>query len=221
LLKSLVRELKNPLILIARHAELEKTGSGGTHAFGSIQDTAEKALQLIDSYLLMAQAEYGQRNLPLETIGVGSVLYDIISDLRPYTREQKIDLSTDIKDSRVMANREGLKAAVWCMSEFVMAQEGEEPKPKKVRILTGKTQDKVSVSIVSNQVEITGKDIDLARRIQGGAHLAGSKMPDSGIRLAIADILVNCLGSDLQIRKINGMKGLSFDLSMSRQLQLV
>lgn len=221
LLSSLVNELKSPLILIARQAESEKSGANKSE-FESIQKAAEKTLQLIDSYLLMAQSEYGQRALTLEPVGVGSVIYEVANDLAPYAKARKVDFTVDVKDAHVMANRQGLKAVLMCLSELFIEQNNDEKtKHRKVRIETRRERENVAVSVLCSQLEITNKDLELARQMQGNSHMANGKMPDSGIRLAIADVLTNSLGSHLQVRQINGLKGLNFELAGSRQLQLV
>lgn len=223
LLNSLVRELKGPLVLIARRAELEKSGGKLNDALQSIQDTADKTLQLIDSYLLTTQSEYGQHSLQLEPMGIGSIVYELAQDLRSYAKDKKIDLMVDVKDGDVMGNREGLKAVILCLSELAMVQNSDQRnvRRKKILIQTKKEKETVSVSILSNQMDISNKDIDLARQMQGNAHLAGGRVLDSGIRLAIADILTGALGSSLQTRQSNGLKGLNFELVRSKQLQLV
>lgn len=221
LLGSLVNELKSPLILIARQAESEKTGANKTE-FEAIQKAAEKSLQLIDSYLLMAQSEYGQRALRLEPVGVGSVIYEVAKDLAPYAKAREVDFAVDVKDSHVMANRQGLKAVIMCLSELFIEQNSESTDKRcKVRIETRREHENITVSVLSSELEITNKDLELARRMQGNSHMANGKMPDSGIRLAIADVLTNSLGSHLQVRQINGLKGLNFELAGSKQLQLI
>jgi K+-sensing histidine kinase KdpD len=222
LLWSLARELKSPLTLIARRAELEKSDGREPEAFGSIQGTAEKTLQLIDSYLLMAQSEYGQRSLPLETVGVGSVIYEVARDIAPYAKNHKIEFTTEVRDASVMANREGLKTIIRCLSELVLAENSSKSgQRKKVHIQTARDNQFVAVSVLSNKVEITNKDLDMARQMQGTSHLASAKLSGSGIRLAIADMLANSLGSNLHVRKIDGLKGISFNLISSKQLNLV
>ncbi len=221
LLSSLVNELKNPLILIARQAESEKSGPSKAE-FESIQKTAEKSLQLIDSYLLMAQAEYGQRTLELEPVGVGSIIYEVAKDLAPYAKAKDIDFAVDVKDAHVVANRQGLKAVIMCLCELFIEQNNSNPtKRRQVKIETKRAQENVNVSVLSSELEITNKDIELARQLQGNSHLASGKMPGSGVRLAIADVITSSFGSHLQVRQTNGLKGLNFKLAGSKQLQLV
>lgn len=211
------------MVLIARQSELEGNNSA-QEAFLSIQKTAENALRLIDSYLLIAQSEYGQRSLALETIGVGSVIYDVASDLTPYAQNQQIDFSTSVKDANVMANREGLKAVIRCLSEIALADdiEDEDEKQQKVRIYANRADNKVSIAVLSSTMNITDSDVEYARKAQGVSHLAlGNRMYDSGIRLAIADMLAVSIGSKLRARKIDGLRGLGFELLGSKQMRLV
>lgn len=220
LLSSLARELKNPLILMARQAELAGKSSSDP-AFSSIRETAENTLKLIDSYLLMARSEYGQQALPLEAIGIGSAIYDAVKDLRISAGEQKIDFVTDIKDAYVMANREGLSAIIRCLSEIALTQDNQENFRRLVKIKVRSERQKVSVAILSNQLDITDSELEAATKLQGISHLADAKISDSGIRLAIADMLARSFGTTLSARKVDGLKGFGFDLNCSRQLQLV
>ncbi|MBI5357307.1 HAMP domain-containing histidine kinase [Candidatus Saccharibacteria bacterium] len=117
LLGSLAHELKNPLTLIARKAELEALNIGES-AFSELQDTAERTLKLIDSYLLMAQSEYGQVKLPIETIGVGSVIYEVLQELGPVAEKNRVLISTNIKDSEVMSQQFGRRKKGYCKSSL-------------------------------------------------------------------------------------------------------
>ena len=222
LLGALARELKNPLVLIARQAELEKS-KGSNQAFDSLQKTAEKTLRLIDGYLLMAQTEYGQRSLPLETVGIGAVIYDVINGLRLHGQHNNVDFYYEVKDANVMAHREGLKTVIWSLSELALIRDYDrEEKRQKVVIRTAVKDEKVSVDILGSALDISGSDIDLARRLQGTSHYAlGNKLDESGIRMAIADVLAESLGSKLHAKKNKGLRGLSLDLLVSKQLQLV
>lgn len=212
LLKSLVKELKNPLILIARQAELDN--------YLSIQRTAEQTLQLIDSYLLMAQTEYGQKALPLEAIGIGSVIYEVINEFQPLAQERSIDLSMQVKDANVMAHRTGLKSTLWCLTE--LCSTSSDNGRKQVKIQTVKHGERLLVTVLGEGLELTEKDVELNRRLQGQSRLAaGGKLEDSGVRLAIADALAGAFGQGIRVKKAGGLTGFGFDVMSSKQLTLV
>ncbi|HYF96796.1 MAG TPA: hypothetical protein VD947_02020, partial [Patescibacteria group bacterium] len=152
---------------------------------------------------------------------VGSVVYDVANNLRESVSARNVELDIAVKDANAMTNREGLKAAIWCLSELAINEEDIESK-NKVRIQTTRTADKVTISVLGSGMDITPKDINSAQAMQGISHLAlGTKLGDSGIRLAIADILTASLGSSLQAKRRDGLKGIGFELSISKQLQLV
>lgn len=223
LLGSLAHELKNPLTLIARKAELEALNIGES-AFSELQDTAERTLKLIDSYLLMAQSEYGQVKLPIETIGVGSVIYEVLQELGPVAEKNRVLISTNIKDSEVMSHKPGLKAAIWCLVRLsIDFMPGEGPKKRSEIVIRTKSHtDQLDILVLSSNLDVEKKDIVKARSMQGNSRMALClKNEGSGIQLAIADILASSLGDGLNIASHNGMKGFVIRLKKSHQLQLI
>ncbi|MBW3568830.1 hypothetical protein KY385_01745 [Candidatus Parcubacteria bacterium] len=220
LLGALARELKNPLILIARQAELEALNSSDA-SFASIQNTAEQTLKLIDSYLLLAQSEYGQVKLPLETIGIGSVIYDALEEFRPVAASQRINLISDIHDQTVETNPKGLKTALWCLLN--MALESVEEKSTRQIMVSARRQrgNNVTVSVLAN-LEVSRSEMSLARKLQGNSHLAiALHSKSSGVHLAIADLFANAAGDGLHVARRGSSSGLALRLIKSQQLHLL
>lgn len=222
LLGSLARELKNPLILIARQAELEALNTSDA-TFDSIRNTAEQTLKLIDGYLLLAQSEYGQMALPLETIGVGSVIYDTIEEFRPMAASQQIRLVSDVRDQIVTTNPQGLKTALWCLLNVALESVvGEEKTSRQITVTSRNLrQDNVAVSVLGN-LEVSQSEMSLARQLQGNSHLAmGLHSKSSGVHLAIADLFASSDGDGLHVASRGNSRGLSFRLNKSQQLSLL
>jgi K+-sensing histidine kinase KdpD len=218
---SLISDLKRPLVLIARQAELGKTDTDKQH-IESIQETAEKTLKLIDSYLLMSQSEYGQQLLPVSSFAVGSVIYNVAEELRPIAKKANIDVVLNVNDAIVAANPEGLKAAIWCISDMVIASTLTEQYKGVVEINTKKSLDDIKVSVLSKSMKVKNSDLDRAQRNLGKTHMAlSSSSSDSGVRLAIASLLGESLGTKLTVVKGKYSQGIGFNLALSRQLQLV
>lgn len=223
LLGSLAHELKNPLTLIARKAELEAL-SAENIAFSELQDTAEQTLRLIDSYMLMAQSEYGQVKLPIETVGIGSVIYEVLQELGPIAEKNKVLISTIIKDSEVMSHKSGLKAALWCLVRLAIDfMPGEDVKKRSEIVVKTKSHaDQMDILVLGSNLDIEKKDIVKARSMQGSSRMALClKNEGSGIQLAIADILASSLGDGLNVVNQGGMNGLVISLRKSHQLQLI
>lgn len=221
LLGSLARELKNPLILMARQAELEGLNSGDP-TYLSIKNTAEQTLKLIDSYLMLAQAEYGQVKLPLETVGVGSIIYDVMEEFRPIAKQQQISLVSDIHDQIVMTNSNGLKAALWCLLNMALESVVDGQKSGQIIVSSKKLKkNTVSVSVLGD-LEVNRSEIQSARSLQGYSHLAMAlHSKSSGIHLAIAELFANSVGDGLHVASHGARKGLSLRLNKSQQLQLI
>jgi K+-sensing histidine kinase KdpD len=220
ILNSLASDLKRPLVLIARQAELSKSRPGKKH-LQSIQETAEKTLKLIDSYLLMSQSEYGQQLLPVESFGIGSVIYNVAEEIRPIAKKANIDIILNINDALVMANPGGLKAIIWCLSDMALAQTSAEQTSGVVEINTKKSINNIRISVLSKSMKIKNSDLDKAQKNIGKTHMAlSSSSSDSGIRLAIASLLGESLGTSLRAVRDKRTQGIGFNLALSRQLQL-
>jgi K+-sensing histidine kinase KdpD len=213
--------MKRPLVLIARQAELGKT-TAEPPQLKSIQETAEKTLKLIDSYLLMAQSEYGQQLLPVKSFAVGSVIYNVAEEIKPIAKKANVDIVLDVNDALVMANPEGVKAAIWCLSDMVLAQTLAEKSSGVLEISTKKSADDIRVSVLSKSIKVKNSDLDKAGEKLGRSHMAfSSNSSDSGVRLAIAKLLGDSLGTNLRTVRGKNTQGLGFNLILSRQLQLV
>ncbi|MEX2014674.1 MAG: hypothetical protein WD885_01955 [Candidatus Saccharimonadales bacterium] len=219
-LDSLVRELKRSLVLIARQAELNKSHLE-EKSLESIQENAEKTLRLIDSYLLMAQSEYGQRLLPVEPLSVGSVIYSVAEEIRPVARKADIDIVLNINDALVMANPKGLRAAVLCLSDMVLTQTSIERDGRVVEINTKRSSGDIKISVLSQSMKVKNSDLRKALEGLGRTHMAfSSSSSESGVRLAIASLLGESLGTRLKAVRSNNTQGIGFNLALSRQLQL-
>lgn len=218
---SLAHELKNPLTLIARKAELEAL-NGENEAFSELQETAEQTLKLVDSYLLMAQSEYGQVKLPFETVGVGSIIYEVLQELNSTANKNNVYLSSNVQDTTVMSSKSGLKAAIWCLVRMSMSFKADKSHNEVLIVSKQARGDCVDLSVYSTAFDLTKKDIEKARDMQGNSRMALSlKNEGSGIQLAIADILASSLGDGLEIVNNRGNKGFRIRLRKSHQLRLV
>ncbi len=217
---SLVRELKRPLILMSKQAELNQSAPDKEH-MELIRRTAEKALRLIDSYLLTAQSEYGQQLLPVESFGIGSVIYNVAEEIRPIAEKANIDVVLNINDALVETNKEGLRAAIWCLSEMALDQASSEQEKASIEINARKTADNVRISVLTKAMKVKNSDIRKAQKNFGKTHMAlSSSSSESGIRLAVAGLLGESLGTSLKAVKEKNTQGLGFNLSLSSQLQL-
>lgn len=216
-LRALAYELKHPLIRIARQAEL------GEHTnLDYIQQTAEQALQLIDGYLLSAQAEYGQIALDLSPVNAGSVLYDVSMRLRNQARTYNTDLTLDSRaQDSVMTHRQALTSIVGALGVSLLGS-GDQESRSSLTLRSYKTSGgKIGVGVFTHE-SITQADLRTALALQGRAHMPLARFSGSAhISLAIADGLCRAIDGVLTVRRMGKMSGLVAELPRSEQLLLV
>lgn len=224
ILRGLAWELKGPLTYIARLAELQRMAAGSEESGKSIESVAQEALTLLDSYLLAAQTEYGQVQLPLEGVGIGAVLYDVSQALQPFAQVSGCEVKLHInRDTAVMSHAKGLRTILTCIAQFVIDQAPAGDAPHVVQLKTYRRRSgELGAGIFADYLNCTQSDIKRARRLYGRAHMAVSLRGSSpGVRLAIAENLASSIGAELAIIRSGGQRGIGLNLVTSRQLSLV
>jgi hypothetical protein len=217
-LRSLTYELKQPLIRIARQAEL-----GDATELGSIKSAAEQALRLIDSYLLSAQTEYGQIALNLSPESTGSVLYDVQQQLRSQTAAQNILFTIDNRAHEpIMTHRSALTSILNVFGSTLIGLHPQAEKTTELTLRSFKTnRGAVAIGIFS-KADISPADLRQALALQGKAHMPLSRL-HSGVHisLAIADSLCSAIGGALLVKRMGSLSGFATELPLSEQLSLV
>lgn len=226
-LQGLARELAEPLLYIARQAEFSaEKDRKNADALRSIEQSANGALRLIDSYLLTAQSEYGQKQLPLQTVGAGSVLYDAVHDLRSSAERYGYILEVDSRYSKpIMTNVLALKTAIVCLGNLLMCSSAaRDVRVRRLRIATYKRDDSsCTIGILdSGSTNLAKRDMLQARKLQGRSHMALPKLDTgSGVQLALADSLAMALNAELKVIRRYKTNGFGLTVARSDQLQLV
>jgi hypothetical protein len=218
-LRALVFQLKNPLVNIARLAEL-----GDEQTPYNIQSTAEQALMLIDSYLLHAQTEYGQVALDLEPACLGSVLYDVSAQMRERANWHNIDLVIDDRVSEpVMTHRPALNTIMNVFGETLLGAHREKTSKNMNIVLRGYKTRAGNLGIgMFSEVKLSQDDIRRAMQLQGRAHMPLSALSNSAhVSLAIAEGLCRAIGGSMTVKHMGGLSGFATELPRSEQLALV
>lgn len=221
ILRSLIDDIKRPLVLITRQVELEQTRPNKENLI-SIQETAQRTLKLLDSYLLASQSEYGQQVLPIKSFGLGSIIHSVAEEMRPLAKKSNVEIVLDVNDALVSANPEGLKTVIWCLSDMALTQTVAGQNKGTMQIAAKRFSNNIHVSVLSNSFKIKNSDIYKAKNRLGNSHMALSSISsDSGIRLAIASLLSESMGLKLKASRAKNSTGIGFNISLSRQLQLI
>jgi hypothetical protein len=75
--------------------------------------------------------------------------------------------------------------------------------------------------VLSKSLQIKNSDLEKARQNLGKSHMAlSSSSSESGVRLAIASLLGESLGTRLMAVRAKSAQGIGFNLGLSSQLQL-
>lgn len=216
-LRALAFELKNPLINIARQAELADSG-----ACKEIQQMAEQTLMLIDSYLLNAQSEYGQVLLDLAPADIGSVLYDVSNHLRGHVEQRNVSLVLDDRTHElVMTHRPALFSILSVFGQTLIGF-NETASHQQVVLRGYKTREgKLGIGIFAD-IELSQHDLARALEMQGEAHMPLARI-NGGVHasLAIADGLCKAIGGRMTVKRMGRLRGLATELPRSEQLSFV
>lgn len=217
-LRSLTYELKQPLIRIARQAEL-----GDASELESIKATAEQALRLIDSYLLNAQAEYGQVALDLSPESTGSILYDVQQLLRLQSSARPVSFTVDNRTTDlIMTHRTALTSILNVFGTTLIGLSNDTGRNTELTLRSYKTKGgSIAVGIFS-RAALSRMDLHQALALQGKAHMPLSRLNSSvHISLAIADGLCKAIGGALTVKHMGALSGFATELPRSEQLSLV
>ncbi len=227
LLLSVAEQLKIPLTVIARHAELgQVTGDTSLVDSATIRVQADAALQLVDSYLLGMQLLREQSVLPLEPVSISSLLVDVAHTLERFAQQYGVHLELSIagKYQPVMASGRGLRAALLSLGfALVEAQAAQtHRKPRRVTLAAHRTPHGIITGMYGEYEALEPEQWRTALRLQGkAAQPFRALTPGSGAGLFVADAILRAMDSHLRVGRHDGQTGLAATLQPSQQLQFV
>lgn len=220
----LAEQIKMPLVQISAMADVMDP-SDPEEVLGysnNISEIGMTATQLIDGFLLGLRAS-NQAELRLEPIPIGSLLYDVANLVLKYARIVgcEVRLEVDRNCGLVMANPRLLKSAMINLAySFINATQPGDGKP--VRIVADYSNGSIMTGVFSNTSSLSKALFDNARRIKGVAHQPLHKFSsDNSAGVFVADNLLTCLGTNLDLIRYGGGVGLAGRLMPSSQLSLI
>ena len=202
LVLALMEQLKMPLLQIAHHAELAHE-----HALNEVGITAERALSLVDNYLLAVRLN--QQELQFEPVSVSSVLYDVAHQLTPMAKQYNCDLELrlDGKYQPVMSHKAGLHAALVTLGQsFIEA----EPALRPTVVLAGyKSRRGITTGLFTESGQTPKLGIS-------------PKLPSAvDANIYVADSIFQAMAAKLYAAKHRKLNGLAVTLMPSTQLQII
>lgn len=220
LLRAVVEQIKLPLLQIARQAETISENQEAT--LSVITETANTALQLLDSYLLSADL-HAQKSLQLEPVLITSILHDTAAQLTERARQYDCDLEVHVGNSYqpIMGNRQALQSAFFALGcALIESQQADQS--KRIILAARRTQTGISAGVYSQQAKVSADVFRRARALYGTTRQPlPSVSPSASAGVFVADALLSALASPLRVAHHQKLSGLSTILLPSQQLQLV
>jgi len=227
LLLSVAEQLKVPLTVIARQAELgELTDRPGQVGIQTIRTQAMAALTLVDSYLLGLELLQNQSELELETVSVSALLVDTAHELDRFARHYgvHIELVTAGKCGPVMSHARGLKAALLSLGfSLVEAQAAEtQGKPRRLQLAMHRTPHGIVTGMYGDYAALNAKQWRTALKLAAHARQPFAALSTgSGAGLFVADAILRSMHSSLRVGRYQHLSGLAATFQPSQQLQFV
>jgi hypothetical protein len=223
LVLSVAQQLKLPLMQIARQVELADTSAAD---FSNIQNVAEAALGLMDSYIIgVGLALQDKYSLEIEPVSVSSVLYDAGQQLQGIAKEYNVELELNItgKYGPVMAHRAGLQSALvslgYALVEALPASGGSQ---LRLHLASHRCRYGIVAGLYSDIAGLSAEALRQGRRLHGRARqpLTGLSHT-SGAGVFVADSILSAMHSGLRVSRHHRLYGLGVVLKPTNQLQLI
>lgn len=226
LLQALAESMKQPLLQIARKAELANLAGRPKQHIGAIEQTADSALQLLDSYLLSLRLHEQHRELYLEPVSVAAVLSNAAHVLERMAKQYqcKLELHMSGRYEPVLANKAGLEAALTSLGYvFIEAQTINKNGNKPIIRLAAHRGKQGIVAGMFSDSEGLGTDMfRKAHQLYGSSRQSLPQLSaGAGAGVFIAESLFDSMSARLRVARHQKLMGLAATLAPSRQLSMI
>ncbi len=228
LLAAVAEQLKMPLTVISRQAELAQLrGAAAVLDADLLRAQADAALQLVDSYLLGLELLREQSQLELEPVSISSTLVDAAHALSGFARQHGVQIEVEVagKFRPVMAHGRGLRAALLSLGYGLVeahAASGNGKCPAIVRMATHRTPQGIIAGIYGGYDDVRAGEWRTALDLCGRATQPFTGLAaGSGAGLFVADTIFRSMATRLHVGRHGHERGLAAALQPSQQMQLV
>lgn len=167
----------------------------------------------------------GQQQLMLEPVSVASVLYDTGQQLDTLAKFYgvKLELQVGGKFGPVLANRQGLQAALASLgTALIEALPALESPTLKLQLATHRCRYGIVAGLYSDTPGLTADALRQGKQLQGHSRqplVAATHTAGAGI--FVADAILQAMQLKLQVSRHRGLYGLGAVLQPNPQLALV
>lgn len=222
LLRSIVEQLKTPLMAIARQSELGAlTGEVAITDLRAISSHAAAALTLTDSYLMGLQLLREQSVLSLEPVSVSSMLAETAHELHGFAKQYGVDLDLHIggKYAPAMAHRAGLKSALLSVGYTLLENTSKES--SRLTLAVRRTPHGIVTGLYGDFEDLSSQRWRRALELQGRAPQPLRAFGSNGAGLFVAETILQAMSTRLRVGKYFKQQGFATTLQSSQQLRLV
>jgi len=222
---ALAEQIKLPLLQIARSAELSKMTSD-LQQLSTIENTADSALQLLDSYLLSTKLQEAGDGLLLQPVSLAATLHDVAHKMQQLAASHQCDVELHIagKYGPIMAHPAGLSAALLNLGQVFVDVQSERSHTKRpvIKLAAHRTRYGITAGMFA---DVEGLNTDMfkrARQLYGKAKQPLAQLTSqNGAGVFVADSLLSTMSTGLRVAHHQKLTGLAATFNPSQQLALV
>ncbi len=223
---SLAEQLSQTFLRLTRVAELAPQSDQTTQLqqWSLVQDIAESAMLLTESYALNARLVQHLVTPELEPVTVSSLLYDAAQVLNPLARRYGVELQMSElpRMSPVMSDRVVLQSALVSLGQVFVIAEAENEKVQPLRLSAHRSRYGIVAGLYAEQSELSTEAFRRSRSLYGVTHQPLARLTSgSASGVFIADNLLRAIAAKLHVARYNNLTGLATTLPVCNQLQLV
>jgi len=226
-LQAVAEQLKVPLTIIARQAELNQAlGQTEADDLRAMHLQATTALTLIDCYLLGLALAQGQTQLELEPVSLSSMLTSTAHDLYYLARQHGVELEVQVagRYAPVMANRRGLKAALLSLGYDLISSNNTsgDNRYRHLTLAAHRTPHGLVAGMYGEYQDIEAHEWRTALKLCGQAGQPFTSLcAGSGAGLFVADIILRSMTTQLRVGRRQKEAGLAATFLPSQQLVFI
>lgn len=222
----LAEQLKQPLLQIARDAELGRITGRSEDLLGSIELTADTALKLLDNYLLSTRLAKLKESIELEPVSIAAVLNDTLHNLDNIAKQYRCDLELHLsgKYEPILANKAGLEAALISLGFVFIEAQGSIPHEHRpvLKVAAHRSRSGIVAGMFADVEGLSAEMYRRARQLYGRSHQPLAQLSSaSGAGVFVADSLLSSMSTELRIAHHQKLSGLAATFIPSKQMSLV
>ncbi len=224
LLLSVAEQLKQPLTIMSRQADLALLeGIGAPIDPKLIRAQSQAALTLVDNYLLGLQLLASQTTLDLVPVSLSSTLLDVSHTLDDFAKQYGIEVELHIagRYEPVMAHAAALRSAILSLGFSLVEAAGSQRDVRHITLAAHRTAHGIVAGLYGFNT-LAAADWRKALQLQGVAMQPFSTLTTtSAAGVFVADALGRAMSTSLRIGRYARSSGMAMTFQPSQQLQLV